>query len=41
MVAGEKMAADVGRAVGEKTVLVTVGDHTRIVAFEGGREYLS
>ena len=25
---------NVGRAVGVKTVLVTVGDHARIVAFE-------
>ena len=24
----------IGRAVGAKTVLVTVGDHARIVAFE-------
>ena len=27
-----EMAADVGRAVGAETVLVTVGDHARIVA---------
>ena len=40
MVAWEKMAADVGRAVSEKTVLVTIGDHVRIVAFEEGREDL-
>ena len=40
-----KKAADVGRAavlgtVSAKTVLVTVGDHARIVTFEGGRETL-